>query len=148
MLSRTARRRAQQTANRLQQRLSNEELLERAAYLPLTDRLLVEQVLAHGIPLSSLARVHRSSPSGLRRRFRRLRATLADPCFLLTTHFADRLPEELRPVARSYFVDQLTLRQCAARHHTTLHHIRQAVGLARTLLWMKAREEHEKQLKS
>jgi len=113
-----------------------EMLLERAAYLPLAERLLVEQSVGQGQTIDELAVLARIPVPRLRRKLGCLRRRLADPCFLLATRYAERLPAAVRPVARSLYVDGLTLRQCARRHHLTLHGVRQALAAARALLML------------
>lgn len=118
---------------RQDQRARVEQLLARAEYLPELDRVLFEQSVENQMSDERLALLHQVSVHRLRRKLRRIRQTLEDPCFLLAAQWAGRLPAAMRPVARGYFVEGLTLRQCAARHQVSLHAVRQAVTLVRSV---------------
>lgn len=102
------------------------------------DRLLVQAYYHAGMTLHQIATLHHERPSRLHRRLARIRARANDPCFLIMTTNAHRLPRSLIPLARSAFVDRLTLRQCARKHKTTLHHVRLALLTARQLLLQPA----------
>ena len=84
--------------------------------------------------VGALAVLQQVPPGTVRRKLRRVRRRLADPCFMLATQFGERLPQELRAVARSYFGDGLTLRQCAGRYQMTMHQVRQGLVTVRCIL--------------
>ena len=109
-------------------------LLRRAAFLPQLERLLIEQAVGQGVTPKALALLQNVPVWQMRRRLRRLRDLLCDPCFVLATQFLDRLPTALRPLADSYFVKSRTLRQCATEHRLTLHEVRQDLVRIRILL--------------
>lgn len=136
MVSVNAREKLGREFRRTYKRVNAQRLLERAEYLPQVERLLIEQTLGQGMTVESLAVLQRVSANSLTQKLRRLRERLADPCFILATQFADRLPEGLRPVARSFYGDALTLQACAVRHELTLHQLRQALYSVRCLLML------------
>jgi hypothetical protein len=132
-LSRSVGRRTVRESRRPGQRADAELLLHRASMLPDLDRLLLEEALRGGRSPRELAMLHRTTPRRMREHLRRLRAVLAEPGFVFVSEFGDRLPAAVRPVAESHFLGRMTLRQCACRHGLTLHQVRQALAVARSV---------------
>ena len=127
-------RRQARAQTRLPNRERIEQLLARASYLPELDRLLFEQSLQAHMTHQKLAVLHQVSVHALRRKLCRIRQTLQDPCFLVAAQWSQRIPPAMRDLARGHFVEGLTLRQCAARHSQSLHRVRQAVTMVRSVL--------------
>lgn len=130
-------RRRTTLAERSERRCAHDELLARAQHLSDGDRILAEKSFGEGLNAERLGKAFKVSPSIIRRRLRRIRRTLSDPCFLLVTHFGDCLPAAMRPVAHGYFVDGLSLRQCSTHFNMSLHHVRQTLAVIRSILILK-----------
>lgn len=135
--SRGLRRRRARSNAIAQKRYLYDEWLARAKHLQDGDRILIEKSLGEGMDSVQLGKVFHVSASCIRRRLRRIKRLLNDPCFLLVAHFGECLPVAMLPVARCYFVEGASLRQCAARYHTTLHQIRQMLSVIRSILILK-----------
>jgi len=135
-IRRRGRRRGKLERTGLRTRL--EVLSARADLLAETDCLILRQRLG-GMSLKQLGRLRGVSVWRIRRRLTRLRARLTDPCFLLASRYGATLPERTRAAGQSYFVQGLTLRACAGRHHMTLHEVRQAIAAARQMILLAGR---------
>lgn len=118
-------------------RYMREQWLARASDLTDGDRILVEKAIGEGMSSYQLADAFHVSPASVRRRLRRIKRVLNDPYFKLVAHYGECLPMSMRPMARSYFVEGLSLRQCATHHCVTLHQVRQMLALIRSMLIMK-----------
>ncbi len=114
-----------------------EDWLSRAQHLSDGDRILVEKAYGEQFSCARLAEIFDVSSSVIRRRLRRINRVLSDPCFLLIARFGECLPVGLRPIARSYYIDGLSLRKCAAHYHFTLYEVRQMLNVVRSVLILR-----------
>lgn len=118
-------------------RCMHDEWLARAAHLEDGDRILLEKSLGEGMTCDQLADAFRVSAAYVRRRLRRIKCILNDPYFLLVAHYCDCLPVVMRVLARRYFVEGLSMRQCASKCAMSLHQVRQQLAIIRSLLILK-----------
>ena len=118
---------------RLDRRDRIELLLDLAAHLPETDRLLVEQVFRHGLPAADVARLVGEPPRRVQRRLTRLVRRLRCPLYRYVTLHMELLPRPSHPVARLHILHGRSLRDTAAASDLTLHRVRQHLRTIRTL---------------
>jgi DNA-directed RNA polymerase specialized sigma24 family protein len=119
-----------------------ETLLRRADGLPPGPQALVFAYFDRGMSVREIAAMNGLTPRAVRFRLDRLRAALADPCFLLAVRYGETLPRNLRPLVRAYWFEGHTMRDLATAQHTSLHRIRQQVGVAKSMLLMALSSEN------
>jgi hypothetical protein len=130
-------RRNRQARARYLSRYMHDEWLARARHLENGDRILLEKSIGEGMSAEQLGGAFRVSAAHVRRRLRRIKRLLNDPCFLLVAHYGDCLPVAMRALARRYFVEGLSMRQCASRYQMSLHRVRQQLAIVRSLLILR-----------
>lgn len=136
-LRRTHMRRNRAARSRYLSRYMHDEWLARAQHLENGDRILLEKSIGEGMSAEQLAAAFRLSAVHVRRRLRRIKRMLNDPYFLLVAHYGDCLPVGMRNLARRYFVDGLSMRQCTSQFQVSLHNVRQQLAIIRSLLILK-----------
>jgi DNA-directed RNA polymerase specialized sigma24 family protein len=123
--------RAEASADR---RAGVELLLRRAEHLPETPRTILTAYLAHGMAISELAVLHKTTARQMRRRVERLQAGLGESCFLLAARYGDQLPRNLRGLVRAHWLEGYSMRELATVRRVSLHRIRHLIGVARSML--------------
>ncbi|MCL2648749.1 MAG: hypothetical protein FWD61_17400 [Phycisphaerales bacterium] len=109
-------------------------MMHLASLLPIGPRSLMTAYLQTQMTVVELAVLHKTTPRIMRRRLDRLCEMLEDELFVAAAERADDLPGELAKVARAYWLEGRPLRELARSRGESLHHIRQVVTMARTLL--------------
>lgn len=135
-------------ARRAAKRITTEQLLSRASLLPDAARGLLAAYYDFRMPAEELAAVHHVTVPELRRKVAHWREILGDPSFLLVAEFGSRLPKNLAPIARDYWIEGLTMRQIATARGLTLHRLRTHLAMTRSLLLvaMSRRQEVPEEL--
>lgn len=108
-------------------------LLDRACRLGDRDRLLVQQVLRHGISMADIARLADLKPQQVRRRLRTLLQRMRSPLFIFLDSHAQGLPRDTRLVAQRIVFGGQSLRAAAADLNLSLHQVRQHMRSLHTL---------------
>lgn len=102
-----------------------ERLLQLSEYLPTHERLLLTQVLEHGLSAADIARLTDDKPDCVRRRIRRLMERLDSPLFRFAASRFELLPRDLQTTARRHILEGHSLRKTAQLTGLSLHRIRQ-----------------------
>jgi len=102
-----------------------EELLALTAYLPPSDRILMEHVLDTGQSISRIAQLYQRPPRQLQRQANAITKRLSNKLFRFVALHMNLLPAETRPTAKYVVLHGLSMRQTARTIGTTLHHVRQ-----------------------
>jgi len=110
-----------------------ERLLERADYLEDADRLLVEQVYRHGMPVTDIARLTGDRPRNLQRRVAKLLKRLNSKLFLYVISHKDSLASSVRRSSELVVLHGHSLRRAASLSHRSLHQIRQDIRALRAM---------------
>lgn len=101
-----------------------DELLALAEFLPRGERLLIEQVLGQGTPVSTLARLYQRPTRQLQRQVVSVVKRMSNKLFKFVALQMHTLPAESRTVARNVVLHGLSLRQTARKTGYSLHHVR------------------------
>lgn len=110
-----------------------ERLLNLAAEFAEPDRLLVQQIFQHGMPIRQAARLLNVAESTLHRRLRTLLQRTRDPLFTFVACHQHNLPKHLRPTAKRIVLQGQSLREAADNTQQSLHTIRQHMQAIRAL---------------
>lgn len=110
-----------------------ERLLDRASHLPATDRVLVEQVYRHGVPVVDIARLSGQPPRKLRRRLARLLKRMNSPLFAFLIRHGDQLPQPLRRTGELIVLEGHSLRRAVSLSEQSLHRVREHLRTLQTL---------------
>ena len=121
-------------ARRNAQRLSREEVAERARFLPTLPQALVTAYFSLGMSVEELALLHRRPRARMYRLLMHWRDVLSDRSFVMAAHYAGELPKELAELARAHWMEGLSLRELAVVRHATVHEIRTRLAEARVAL--------------
>ncbi len=105
-------------------RRHTERVLHLASFLPEDQRLLVEHVYRHGMPLSQLARAAGVSAERLRSRMRKTLKRMEMREFAFVAVRPELLPPDTLRTAQLLFLQGLSLRQAAAGRGCSLHRVR------------------------
>jgi hypothetical protein len=101
-----------------------EQVVRRAAHLPMADRTLLHAVFRDGRPVAQVARARGEHPARLCARVRRLMRRLNDPAYLyVASHRAAWSPTMLA-VASAHFLHGEPMRAVAARTGLSFHEVR------------------------
>lgn len=102
-----------------------ERLLSLAEYLPVRDRLLLQQAFEQGMAATDIARMAGKRPDAIRRRIASLLSRLDSPLYRFVASRFELLPRELQTTARRHILEGRSLRRTAEMLDMTLHQVRQ-----------------------
>jgi hypothetical protein len=94
-------------------RILAEQIASRAAFLPRSERLLLEQLYIHGWPASRIATLTGERARTIRQRARRLAQRVMSPAFAFVTVGGHTLDDEHRRLAAGVFVRGLSVRRAS-----------------------------------
>ena len=102
-----------------------DDLLSLAAYLPSTDRVLIEHVLIGDVPITQIAKLYQRPSRHLQRRASTIIKRLSNKLFKFVAIQMDTLPLDVRLTAKYVVLDGLSMRRTAQTSGLTLHRVRQ-----------------------
>jgi DNA-directed RNA polymerase specialized sigma24 family protein len=104
---------------------ASDRILALAPHLKPSERALIEQVYAQGLPVSEVARAAGVSRKQLNRRLSRILRRIRQPRFRFVATRRELLPRQVAAVARHAVLEGRTLRETAALTGQSLHRVRQ-----------------------
>lgn len=117
------------TAHRLSRRRWVETLLDLAGHLDRRDRLIIEQVYRHGVPMTDVAALTGQPARNMHRHVAGLIRRMRDPLFAFVAEAGDLLPRHTRAVARRVILRGQSQRLAADELGLKLHQVRLEVQL-------------------
>lgn len=114
-------------------RVLAEQIASRAAFLPRSERLLLEQLYIHGWPASRIATLTGERARTIRQRARRLAQRVMSPAYAFVTVGGNALDDEHRRLAAAVFVRGLSVRRASAEVGIPYWRAQMLVRAVRTL---------------
>jgi hypothetical protein len=102
-----------------------DDLLALSAYLPRTDRVLIEQVLGGNLPIAQIAKLYQRPSRHLQRQASSIIKRLSNKMFKFVAIQMCTLPLEVRPTAKYVVLHGMSMRKTAQTSGLTLHRVRQ-----------------------
>ena len=104
-----------------------EQLLADSAYFADDDRLVMEQIYRHQIPLREVAVLLKCTPRALQFRVKALLGRTREPLFRFVVDHRELVPSHLEAIARRYVLEGRSLRQTARTTGQSLHGVRMGI---------------------
>ena len=108
-------------------------VLRLARKLPAPERLLIEQVYRHGLPVAEVARLTAKPTRSLQRRVANLIQRIRQPLYQFVASRGELLPREVRSTAKYSVLAGLSLRQTSIMTGLSLHRVRQHMNVIEIL---------------
>jgi len=116
---------------RQSQRRQVSQMLQLAEHLPDTDRLLIEQFLGQGRPVSHLAKLSGIPIRQMHRRVNSITKRLSKKLFRAVSLQLELLPREARTTAKLVVLHGMSMRKAAETTGLTLHQVRKHMNSIR-----------------